>query len=158
MEFKEKLREYAKLIVQVGVNVQENQVCFLWSDVDSAPLTRLIADEAYNTGAKIVHVNYVDMLVKQLTFQRAADEVFKIYPEWNKLMNEQLRDEGACFIYIDSTDPDLLAGVPAGRIANDRKARGVALKSFDQSLSAGHNCWTVACAANVVWCEQSISK
>ena len=154
MRFEEKLKEYAQLIVRVGLNVQPNQVCYVQADVTSTQLTRLVVEEAYHAGAKMVYVNYGDSIIRKLTFQRANDEVFTTHPEWDKVMKEHLRDADACFLVIDSEDPDLLTGVPATRITNARKTRGRALKSFDHSLDSGHNSWTVATAASAAWANK----
>jgi aminopeptidase len=45
MKFENKLlNDYAKLIVKVGVNPKKNQLVYINSIIEAAPLTRLVVD------------------------------------------------------------------------------------------------------------------
>ena len=46
-----KLKEYAKLLVEVGVNIRKGQTLLLFAPVDQAPFARMCADVAYETAA-----------------------------------------------------------------------------------------------------------
>ena len=50
--FKEKLEEYAHLLVDVGLNIQPGQLVRLAAPVECAPLARLCAQAALDRGAK----------------------------------------------------------------------------------------------------------
>ena len=43
----DKIQEYAKLMVEVGVNLRKGQTLVLFSPVEHAPFARLCADAAY---------------------------------------------------------------------------------------------------------------
>ena len=45
-----KLREYAKLLIEIGLNVQQGQTLVIASPVDCAPFARLCASAAYDVG------------------------------------------------------------------------------------------------------------
>ena len=53
----EKLFEYAKLVVEVGLNVQKGQTVIISSPVECAHFARLCADAAYNCGCREVVMN-----------------------------------------------------------------------------------------------------
>ena len=48
----EKLQEYARLLVRVGLNVQRGQTLVISSPVECAYFARLCAAEAYAVGCK----------------------------------------------------------------------------------------------------------
>ena len=48
-----KLREYAKLIVKIGANVQKGQRVRLQAEVDQIPLAKMVTEECYKAGARI---------------------------------------------------------------------------------------------------------
>ena len=50
--FEDKLKEYADLLVRVGVNVQKGQDLVITSQVDQAPFARLCVEAAYKAGAR----------------------------------------------------------------------------------------------------------
>ena len=52
-----KLKQYAELLVRVGMNVQPHQPVFIRSSVEALELTHLIVEEAYKAGAEDVRVS-----------------------------------------------------------------------------------------------------
>ena len=48
-----KLKQYAELLVRVGMNVQPQQPVFIRSSVEALELTHLIVEEAYKAGQKM---------------------------------------------------------------------------------------------------------
>ena len=49
-KFQAKLREYAKLIVKIGANVQKGQRVRLQAGVDQVLLTQMVTEECYQAG------------------------------------------------------------------------------------------------------------
>ena len=64
--FNEKLREYARLTVRLGVNLQKGQELVLSCPVECAYFGRMIAEEAYIAGAKEVITIWNDELMTKL--------------------------------------------------------------------------------------------
>ena len=56
---KEKLSEYARLIVRTGANVQPGQVVQLSIAVEQHEFAAMITEEAYLAGAKKVNLNWL---------------------------------------------------------------------------------------------------
>ena len=52
------LREYAKLIVRCGVNVQKGQEVLIYADLDQPEFVKMVVEEAYKAKAKKVIVNW----------------------------------------------------------------------------------------------------
>ena len=103
----QKLEQYAELIVKVGVNVQQGQEVFITSAIEMAPLARLIADHSYEAGASNVHVDWTDEALSRSKYEKAADEVFTSFPEWEAAKRNAFVERGAAFIAIDFTKPRL---------------------------------------------------
>ena len=152
--FQEKLADYAKLAVKMGLNVQPNQVCYIRAEVGTTEFVQLVTKEAYLAGAKQVHINYYDAVIERTRFELAPDESFLEFPDWERETLEQLRDQGACFLVISSTDPDLLGGIPPERVANDKKVQGKALENWYSCINANKNSWTVIGAASEGWARK----
>ena len=57
-DYQDKLKQYAELLVKVGMNVQQNQPVFIRTSVETIELTRLIVEVAYKEGASDVRVVY----------------------------------------------------------------------------------------------------
>ena len=50
------LREYAKLIVRCGINVQKGQEVMVYADLDQPEFVQMVVEEAYKRKAKKVSV------------------------------------------------------------------------------------------------------
>ena len=59
-DHRKKLREYARLLIRMGLNVQKGQTLILASPVDCAWFARMCAEEAYAVGCREVVMNWRD--------------------------------------------------------------------------------------------------
>ena len=117
----EKLREYAHLIVSVGLNLQKGQTLILSSPVECAPFARLCASAAYDLGAGEVVLNWTDDYITRERFLRAQDAAFETPRPWRRAFFTDYANEGAAYLRI---------GGPrnaAGRIARAARRRAAHL-------------------------------
>lgn len=154
MIFQENLEKYAELAVKVGVNVQLNQTLVINTSIDQAEFIRLVVKNAYQAGAKNVVVNWNDDVVTRLKYDLAPDESFLEYPTFRAQEQIALAKEGAAFMSVISSSPDLLSGVDPKRIANFQKVSGEALEEFRQYIQSDKVSWTVIAAPSQAWAEK----
>jgi aminopeptidase len=150
-EFQKKLEKYAELAVKVGVNIQKGQSLVVNAGLDSAEFVRLVVKSAYETGAHNVIVNWNDDVVSRTKYELAPDEAFTTYPVWRAKEQEDLVEQGAAFMAIVSSSPDLLKGVNPERISNFQKAAGTALSKYRQAVQSDKVSWTVIAAPSPAW-------
>ena len=55
---KTRLRKYAKLIAQTGVNVQKGQEVFITAGLDQPEFVKMVVEECYKLGASRVVVDF----------------------------------------------------------------------------------------------------
>lgn len=152
--FEAHLDKYAELIVKTGVNVQPGQEVFVSGAVEIAPLVRRIAEKAYTAGASNVHVDWTDDALSRLKYEKAADEVFTRFPEWETAKRNSFVERGAVFISIVSSNPDLLKGIASERISNYQKASGQGLVEFRRAIQSDKVSWTVVAGAGEEWAKK----
>ena len=123
----EKLREYAHLIVSVGLNLQKGQTLILSSPVECAPFARLCVSAAYDLGAGEVVLNWTDDYITRERFLRAQDAAFETPRTWRRAFFTDYANEGAAYLRIDAEDPETLLGVsPVRLVAAQRRKRKAA--------------------------------
>lgn len=83
-----KLQEYAKLLIEVGLNVQKGQTLIISSPVECASFARLCADAAYDAGCREVIMNWSDDYLSRQKFLRADASVFDDTPEWRESFHQ----------------------------------------------------------------------
>ena len=128
----EKLQEYARLLVRVGLNVQRGQTLVISSPVECAYFARLCAAEAYAAGCKEVVMNWHDDALGRMKYLYADDAVFDDVPLWRRHFFNDYAQEGAAYLAISASDPENLKGVDGSRIIRAQQASGKALKEFDR--------------------------
>jgi aminopeptidase len=156
--FDQKLEQYAELTVKVGVNVQPGQEVFITGSIEMAALVRLVANKAYDAGASNVHVDWTDEALSRLKYEKAADEMFTKFPEFETLKRNTFVANGAAFISIVSPNPDLLKGIQPTRIGNFQKASGQGLKEFRRAIQADKVSWTIVAASTKDWAVKVFPK
>lgn len=75
-------RRLAELIVRVGANVQPGQIVSIGSEPGKEPLTRAIAEVAYEQGAKFVDLTVFDAHIKRARLLHADPETLDYVPPW----------------------------------------------------------------------------
>ena len=150
-DFNIMLDEYAKLIVEVGINVQEGQPLVIAAPVDGAYFVRLLAKHAYANGAKDVHVNWSDDFLTRQKYENSPMEVFETFPEWRKDMMLSFAEDGAGFISISAANPELLKGIDSEKIATSNKVSSIALKDYYKFTMNDINPWCVMSIPTEGW-------
>ena len=151
---KKMMEKYAVLVIKKGVNLQEDQVLYVNAPVDGVSFVRLVAEKAYEQGAKEVVINWSDDRLTYLKYKHANEAVFEHFPEWAKIKQESYAKGGAAFLSIHSTDPDLLQGVDGSRIANANKAAGLAFTEFRKILMNDEVQWCVISIPTLAWAQK----
>ena len=140
----EKLQEYARLLVRVGLNVQKGQDLIISCPVECAYFARLCAAEAYEIGCREVVMNWHDDAMSRMKYLQAAEDVFETVPVWRERFFNDYAKAGAAYLAISATDPENLKGVDPQRIVKSQQASGKALKDFDRLQMASGFPWCIA--------------
>ena len=90
----EKLKEYAQLLVRVGLNVRKGQTLVISSPVECAFFARLCAAEAYEAGCREVVMNWSDDVLGRMKYLHAEDDVFDTVPPVAAALLQRLRPGG----------------------------------------------------------------
>ena len=148
------LIKYASLAVNIGVNIQKDNILVISSPIETAEFARLITEEAYKSGAKDVIVHYGDQKLTKIKLENSSLETISNIPEWQAESYNYYARQEACFISISASDPDGLKGVPVEKIGASQKARTSALKEyFDNSMS--NKCrWCVLSVPTLSWAKK----
>lgn len=152
--FNETLEKYAELAVRIGINVQKGQTLVINAPLPAAEFVRVAAKKAYEAGAKNVHVEWADEEVTRIKYLNAPDEAFTEYPMWRAKGFEEMAKEGAAFMSISASNPDLLKGVDPERIAIANKTASKALDAYRSYVMSDKSCWCVVSVPTKEWAKK----
>lgn len=154
--YKEKLQQYAELLVKVGMNVQPKQPVFIRSSVETLELTHLIVEEAYHCGASDVRVVYSDPTLKRLKFENESVEYFANH-ELKSYDVEARMDyvkRGAANLALISEDPDLMDGIDSQKLQAFQQQNARAFKGYMESVQKNQFPWVVAAFPSKAWAKR----
>lgn len=154
--YNEKLRQYAELLVKVGMNVQQNQPVFIRSSVEALDLTHLIVEEAYKAGASDVRVKYSDSKLKRLKFEHEAVEYFENSDLKQYDVDERLDyvERGAANLALIAEDPDLLNGIDGNKLKSFQAQYSKGFKPYMEASQKNQFPWVVAAFPTKDWARR----
>lgn len=152
--FIEKLNDYAKLCVEVGINVQAGQPLVISAPIEGADFVRLVAKHAYAAGATDIYINWSDDELRRMKYENAPLEVFENFPKWKADPMEDYAERGAGFISIYAQDPELLKGIDTEKIVADNKSSAIATKKYREYLMNDRNAWCVVSIPAKGWVKK----
>jgi aminopeptidase len=110
----------AKLAVEVGANVQHDQIVAVTYSPGMDQLARAIAQKAYERGARFVDPFVFDGHIKRIRLEAAREETLEFVPEWWGQRTLALGENKAARIAIAPTpDPGVLEGADPERAGKD---------------------------------------
>ncbi|WP_432254645.1 aminopeptidase [Limimaricola sp. AA108-03] len=145
------IKKYAALAVRVGVNLQENQLLIIHSDIRHAELARLVQFEAYEAGASSVFIDWSDQESSKAFLLNADDSAIDHYPEWQAARFAEWEDASAAYIHIISEDPDALQAAPAERISRFQKSARAKLSGHYEKIRSHRVRWCLLIAPCIEW-------
>ena len=154
------LREYAKLIVRCGVNVQKGQEVLIHAGLDQPEFVAMVVDEAYKAKAGKVTVNWNYQPLTKLHARYQSVKTLGTVHEWEKEKLQHYVDTVPCRIHLISDDPDGLKGVNTAKLAKGRQLSYPILKPYSDARN-GQEQWCGAAVPGVAWAKKlfpSLSK
>ena len=145
------LWQYARLVVEVGINVQKGQPVMINCPVDCAEFGRMLTAAAFEAGAKDVHVNWRDDYCSRQHWLYADDSVFDAVYPWEVLKRTELAHEGVGVISVAASDPENLKGVDPDRLRRANAAAGRDLKEFSRMQMSNAIPWCVVSVPIASW-------
>ncbi|AZS15707.1 aminopeptidase [Paenibacillus lutimineralis] len=152
--FNQLLEKYAELVVRVGVNIQPGQLLIVQAPIETVDLTRLIVGKAYEAGAKLVQVEWIDEMISRIRYEKAPEDSFSFYPKWEADKMEQFAEAGGALLYIKVPDPELLRGVDSLRVSTAVKAAAIAREKFNTYTHNNIISWSLIKAPTLAWANK----
>lgn len=151
---KEIITKYVDLALNIGINLQKEQILVIMSPVETAPFTRLLVEKAYELGASEVIIHWSDDFCKKMTFTYGKKEIFEEMPDWQVDSLMYYANKGAAFLSIAANDPELLAGIDSEKIGAYQKTRGQALKPYYDKIMVNELQWNIISVPTLAWAKK----
>ena len=148
----ERLARYARLAVEVGVNLQAGQLLRVAAHPEHLPFVRAIAEVAYERGARYVEAIYPDPHLRRSRILHAPEDTLDWSPPWTlALIDEFATTNGALIAVTGDPEPELFADLDPARIAKTRP-RLVAERML-KATGDGRIAWTIVGFPSPGWAQ-----
>lgn len=152
MSPEECLERYARLAVEVGVNLAPGQTLRISAEPEHVELVRALARAAYAAGARYVEVAYRDPHLKHARVLHAPADTLDWSPPWTLALIDHLAEShGATISITGESEPELLGDLDPARVA-----RTFARTAHERLLAAendGRIAWTIVACPTPGWAQ-----
>ena len=147
------LQRYAHLIAKTGVNVQPGQEVVVRAGLDQPEFVQMVVEECYKLGASLVTVDWEYQPLAKTRYRYAKTNVLAKVEEWELAKIKHRVETLPAMIYLESEDPDGLAGMNQKKFAAVQQKRYPILKPFRDEMENKYQ-WCIAAAPGKKWAKK----
>ena len=147
------LRNYARLIARMGVNVKKGQEVVVQAQLDQPEFVEMVVDEAYKAGAGKVTVEWSHQSLTRYHVRYRKPAVLAEVTEWEKAKLRHRVDTLPAMIYLLSEDPDGLKGINQKKYGDAMQKRAMITKPFRDEMDNKYQ-WCIAAVPGVAWAKK----
>ena len=147
------LRNYARLIARMGVNIQKGQDVIIYCQLDQPKFVELLVDECYKAGARYVKVEFFHQPIYKLDVRHQTVTTLAKVEEWEKVRLQHYVDTLPCTISLVSSDPDGLKGINQGKVAKADQKRWPIVKPYYDQMENKQQ-WCIAAVPGAAWAKK----
>lgn len=147
------LQRYAHLIAKTGVNVQPGQEVVVRAGLDQPEFVQMVVEECYKLGASLVTVDWEYQPLAKTRYRYAKTNVLAKVEEWELAKIKHRVETLPAMIYLESEDPDGLAGMNQKKFAAVQQKRYPILKPFRDEMENKYQ-WCIAAVPGKKWAKK----
>ena len=147
------LREYARLIVRCGINVQKGQEVLIYADLDQPEFVKMLVEEAYKAKAKEVEVLWDYQGLQKIHTRYQTVKTLGTVKKWHKERQEHYCQALPARIHLISEDPDGLKGVNMKKLAKAQQLLYPILKPY-RDRRENRQQWCIAAVPGAAWAKK----
>ena len=147
------LREYAKLLVRTGVNIQKGQTLIVHAGLDQPEFVQMVVEEAYKAKAKEVIVEWSYQPLTKTHVRYKSLKTMSTVHEWELARQEHYCQILPARLHLTSSDPDGLKGVNMDKVSKANKITYPILKPYRDRRDNKEQ-WCIAAVPGVAWAKK----
>ncbi len=147
------IRQYAKLIAVKGANIQKGQEVMIYASVENPEFVRMLVEECYRAGAGKVIVEWSYQPLTKINYKYRSLKTLSKIEEWEVARLEHRATTLPVMIYVESEDPDGLAGINQVKMAKAQQALYPITKPYRDRMENKYQ-WCIAAIPGEKWAKK----
>jgi aminopeptidase len=148
-----RLRNFAKVAVQKGVNVKPNQDVIIYAELDQPEFVAMVVEEAYAAGARKVRVKWSYQPISKISAIHTNEEALSEIEPWQKEEMQYFVDTLPAQIHIRSADPDGMKGIDQEKMTRVSKIVTPQMLVYREKMDNRFQ-WTIIGVPSTAWAEK----
>ncbi len=150
---KKRLRNYARLIARMGVNVKKGQEVFVAAGLDQPEFVQMVVEECYKPGPSRVVVDWSYQPLAKVNVRYRSLKNLSELSNWEEARWAHYVDKVPCRIYLESDDPDGSKGIDQKKMAKARRASYPVIRSYRDQIENKYQ-WCIAAVPGEAWAKK----
>ncbi len=147
------LKNYARVIARMGVNVQKGQEVIINADLDQPEFVKMVVEECYKAGAKSVMVDWAYQPLTKINVRYRSLTTLSTIPEWQLAKIRHAVEVLPAQIHIISADPDGLKGIDQAKMAKASMKTFPLIKPLRDQMENKYQ-WTIVGVPGAGWAKK----
>ena len=149
----EQLRRYARLIAVTGGGIMPGQSVVLRAGLDQPEFVLMLAEECYRAGAAEVEVEWEYQPLAKLDNRWQSVDTLGTVKPWQEQKLRCRADSLPVMLYLESADPDGLAGIDQQKRAEAMRRRYAVTKPISDQMENRYQ-WCIAAVPGAGWARK----
>ena len=147
------LRRYARLIAVTGGGLRPGQDVVIRAGLDQPDFTLMLAEECYAAGAARVEMEWEYPPLQKLDYEYLGAEALGEVRTWQLAKLRYRADTLPVMLYLESADPDALAGIDQLKRAEAMRLRWAVTKPISDEMENRYQ-WCIAAVPGEAWARK----
>ncbi len=147
------IKNYAKLIVDVGANVKKGQDVVIYASVENPEFVSYLVEYSYKRKANKVEVRWTDQNIDKLHYKYQSLSTLSEVRQWELERKKSDLEHLPCHIYIESDDPNGLMGIDQNKLMSSSMARSKIFKPIRDAMDNKYQ-WVIAGIPSLKWAKK----
>ena len=147
------LQDYARLIVEAGVNPDKGQAVMVYAELDQPDFVRMVVKSLYEHGVSEVILRWEDSQCRRLDYTYVEEGILSKPKPWMAPRLEWQVENLPATLYLESTPPDIFDGLDSEKIARAEGAIRKFAKPFRDRREGKHQ-WCIATVPSIGWARK----
>lgn len=147
------LRRYAKLLAKTGINVKKGQWVMVVAELDQPEFVEMVVEELYRAGAGKVTLEWQHQPLTKLHYKYAKAETLSKFEKWEIEKWECRKQQLPAMLYLESSDPDGLAGVDQEKMQQVTIEKMKVVKPYRDEMDNNYQ-WCIAAVPGKKWAKK----
>ncbi len=150
---KQHLRRYAKLIAVTGGGVRPGQSVVIRAGLDQPEFVCALVEECYLAGAAEAAVEWEHQPLARLANKYESAETLGAVKPWEEARLRYRADTLPVMLYLESSDPDGLAGIDQAKRDAALRSRYAVTKPISDAMENRYQ-WCIAAVPGAAWARK----